>query len=231
MCCWWQVWWGCLVCVFWLVRLRRVVRAFLDEVSLLSRRNNQVAVFQGLDYVFLVLEDGRKKLPKHVEQLLQLQINILPSCITLVLSYILTYDARKPKHKKKKHGISLLWFINEPWNWHILVSSLQIPSFIVPHVLVFSYPVFCILVDTHRNISWIIYGHGLLYLLPYTFSGYTLSTPTAADDLCTAEWPTYIANNITKWTMCSECVCVTWVMAMGFDHDKVIISISVWRDM
>ena len=32
--------------------------------------------------------------------ILQLQINILPSCITLVLFYILTYDARKPKHKK-----------------------------------------------------------------------------------------------------------------------------------
>ena len=31
--------------------------------------------------------------------LLQLLINILPSCITLVLLYILTYDARKPKHK------------------------------------------------------------------------------------------------------------------------------------
>ena len=33
-------------------------------------------------------EDGRKKRPKHVEKLFQLQINILPSCITLVLSYI-----------------------------------------------------------------------------------------------------------------------------------------------
>ena len=44
-------------------------------------------------------EDGRKKRPNHVQQLLQLQINILPSCITLVLSYILAYDARKPKHK------------------------------------------------------------------------------------------------------------------------------------
>ena len=31
--------------------------------------------------------------------ILQLQINILPSCITLVLLYILTYDARKLKHK------------------------------------------------------------------------------------------------------------------------------------
>ena len=31
--------------------------------------------------------------------ILQLQINILSSCITLVLLYILTYDARKPKHK------------------------------------------------------------------------------------------------------------------------------------
>ena len=30
--------------------------------------------------------------------ILQLQINILPSCITLVLLYILTYDAQKPKH-------------------------------------------------------------------------------------------------------------------------------------
>ena len=32
--------------------------------------------------------------------ILQLQINILPSCITLVLLYILTYEARKSKHKK-----------------------------------------------------------------------------------------------------------------------------------
>ena len=31
--------------------------------------------------------------------ILQLQINILPSCIALVLLYILTYEARKPKHK------------------------------------------------------------------------------------------------------------------------------------
>ena len=31
--------------------------------------------------------------------ILQLQINILPSCITLVLLYILTYDARKHTHK------------------------------------------------------------------------------------------------------------------------------------
>ena len=30
---------------------------------------------------------------------MQLQINILPSCITLVLLYILTYDAQKPKHE------------------------------------------------------------------------------------------------------------------------------------
>jgi hypothetical protein len=30
-------------------------------------------------------EDGRRKRPKHVEYLLQLLINILPSCITLVL--------------------------------------------------------------------------------------------------------------------------------------------------
>ena len=33
--------------------------------------------------------------------ILQLQINILPSCITLLLLYILTYDARKPKHKTR----------------------------------------------------------------------------------------------------------------------------------
>ena len=31
--------------------------------------------------------------------IVQLQMNILPSCIMLVLLYILTYDARKPKHK------------------------------------------------------------------------------------------------------------------------------------
>ena len=31
--------------------------------------------------------------------ILQLQINILPNCIRLVLLYILTYDARKPKQK------------------------------------------------------------------------------------------------------------------------------------
>ena len=31
--------------------------------------------------------------------ILQLQIHILPRCIMLVLLYILTYDARKPKHK------------------------------------------------------------------------------------------------------------------------------------
>jgi len=31
--------------------------------------------------------------------ILQLQINILPSCFTLVLLYILTYDARKRKHE------------------------------------------------------------------------------------------------------------------------------------
>ena len=41
-------------------------------------------------------EDGRKKRPKHVELYCSYK---LPSCITLVLLYILTYDARKPKHK------------------------------------------------------------------------------------------------------------------------------------
>ena len=54
-------------------------------------------------------EDGGKKRPKHVEQLLQLQMNILPSCITLVLSYILTYDARKPKHKIKVRHFFISW--------------------------------------------------------------------------------------------------------------------------
>ena len=54
-------------------------------------------------------EDGRKKRPKHVQQLLQLQMNILPSCITLVLSYILTYDARKPKHKIKVRHLFISW--------------------------------------------------------------------------------------------------------------------------
>ena len=45
-------------------------------------------------------EDGTQKASETCRAILQLLINILPSCITLVLFiYILTYDARKPKHK------------------------------------------------------------------------------------------------------------------------------------
>ena len=40
-----------------------------------------------------------KKLSETCRAILQLQTNILPSCMTLVLLYILTYDAPKPKHK------------------------------------------------------------------------------------------------------------------------------------
>jgi len=29
----------------------------------------------------------------------------------------------------ERHGISLVWFTSEPWNWHILVSLSQIPLF------------------------------------------------------------------------------------------------------
>jgi hypothetical protein len=75
-----------------------VVRAFFDEVSHLSCGDNQVAVFQGVDDVFLVFicRVFREFMEVVVVEkviyfagvvfvVLQLLINILPSCITLVL--------------------------------------------------------------------------------------------------------------------------------------------------
>ena len=72
----------------------------IDLGRLVGYLNPSCVIHQRLLLQFLSApDDGHKKHPKTRRAILQLQINILPSCITLVLLYILTYDAQKPKHK------------------------------------------------------------------------------------------------------------------------------------
>ena len=56
-------------------------------------------------------------------------INILPSCITLVLLYILTYDARKPKHKIEFYGADSHFFHSAYVTWsHVELWSAHAPA-------------------------------------------------------------------------------------------------------
>jgi hypothetical protein len=99
----------------------------------------------------------------------------------------------------ERHEISLLWFTNEPWNWHILVSSSQIPLFhCATCYLIFVYSVYpgCYTPSHIMNHIWSqIIVHAAVNLQ-------WLYAPTA-------EWPTYIANNTKKCAISSVCVCVT----------------------